>query len=102
MAAVEPMDIERRKRPWLDANQLIARVIDKVDKILYQNDLEFAEEDRWHDATEDLRRWIFEYYEEVSHSSDTYINESSTSESIEVDDEEESDEEEEEGRDIAL
>ena len=64
----------------------MATVIDKVDKILYKNHLEFEDEERWEEAIDRLRQWVHEYYEELSHSSDTYMEESTT---IEEDEEEE-------------
>lgn len=46
-----------------DANALMARIIDKVDKILYASGMEFNdEEEDWESAIQELSAWIFKHY----------------------------------------
>lgn len=47
-----------------DPNRLMARVVDKVDSILFAHGLEFKDEKDWEDFIERLRSLFFEFYED--------------------------------------
>ena len=68
-----------------DPNQIMAQVIDKVDKVLFKHGLEFDEDHKnWDDAVEQLSAWVFQFYEDFGGDSSFQGNSVSSSSSDEM------------------
>ena len=53
-----------------DAAKLLGKVIDKMDRVLFEGDLQFREEADWEAFAEKLRALIFEYYDDLAGEKD--------------------------------
>lgn len=51
----------------VEANAIMAEIIDKVDKILFKHGFEFDEESHtWEDAVTQLSAWVFNFYNDYA------------------------------------
>jgi hypothetical protein len=53
-----------------DAAKLLGKVIDKMDRVLFEGDLQFRKKADWEAFAEKLRALIFEYYDDLAGEED--------------------------------
>jgi hypothetical protein len=44
--------------------KLLAKVADKIDRVLFEGDLEFADESRWEEFLERLQALVYDFYDD--------------------------------------
>ncbi len=52
--------------PSDDASKLLAKVIDKVDRVLFEHDLEFRNSADWEEFADKVRALVHEYYDDCA------------------------------------
>ena len=71
------------------AAKLLAKVIDRMDRLLFEHELEFRDDKVWEDFAEKVRQLIYEYYddnaEDVADADFDPEAESSSSDSVSLD-----------------
>jgi len=73
-----------------DGNQIMAEIIDKVDKILFKHGFEFDEESHtWEEGVQQLSAWVFQFYNDFGGEGE-YVPEEVSTSSSEYDEMEES------------
>ena len=53
-----------------DATKLLAKVLDKMDRVLFEHDLEFRDDTKWEDFAEEVRELVHRYYDDFGGDKD--------------------------------
>ena len=64
--------------------KLLAKVADKIDRALFEADLEFADEDRWEEFLEKLQALVYEFYDDHAEDDGSYDPDKESSSSSET------------------